>query len=134
MFYDFPFTIPKTATKTKPEVKDINLTFGVVHKITMFWWPGPHGLVHLIIKQYDHQVLPTNIDEAFHYDNYAHVMEERIELFEPPFSLKLVGWAEGCDYDHEVIVGLGILHPSCFPEYPKPDTRLEKLRKAFGIK
>ena len=134
MFYDFSFTIPKTATKTKPEVKKINLTYGVVHKVSLFWWPGPHGLAHLIIKQYDHQVLPTNIDESFHYDNYTHVMEERIELFEPPFTLKLVGWGEGLKYDHQVIVGIGILPPGCFPEYQEPDTGIAKFLKLIGVK
>jgi len=134
MFYDFTFTIPKTATADNPEVKNINLTYGVVHRVTLYWWPGPHGLVHLVIKQYDHQVLPTNIDESFHYDNYTHRMDERIELFEPPFSLKLVGWGVNLKYDHQVIVGLGILHPECFPEYQKPDTRLSRLLSLIGIR
>ena len=134
MFYDFSFTIPKDATKANPEVKEINLTYGVVHKVSLFWWPGPHGLVHLVIKQYDHQVLPTNIDESFHYDNYTHIMEERIELFEPPYALKLEGWGENLKYNHQVIVGIGILPPECFPEYQKPDTRLAKLLSLIGIR
>ncbi|MBA7602861.1 hypothetical protein ES703_09957 [subsurface metagenome] len=134
MFYDFSFTIPTTATKDNPEVKEINLTYGVVHKVTISFWPGPHGLAHLIIKQYDHQVLPTNIDESFHYDNYTHVMEERIELFNAPYSLKLVGWADGCKYPHQVKIGIGILPPERFPEYAKPDTRLSKLLQLIGIK
>lgn len=134
MFYDFTFTIPTDAKADDPEVKEINLTYGVIHKVSLFWWPGPHGLVHLIIKQYDHQVLPTNIDESFHYDNYTHVMEERIELFEPPHSLKLIGWGMDLKYPHQVIVGIGILPPECFPEYAKPDTRLAKLLSLIGIK
>ena len=134
MFYDFSFTIPKTATADDPEVKEINLTYGVVHKVTLYWWPGPHGLVHLVIKKHDHQVLPTNIDESFHYDNYTHVMEERIELFEPPFGLKLEGWGEGLKYPHQVIVGIGILPPEAFPEYQPQDTRLAKLLSLIGIR
>lgn len=134
MFYDFSFTIPTDATAANPEVKEINLTYGVVHTVSVFWWPGPHGLVHLVIKQYDHQVLPSNIDESFHYDNYTHVMGDRIELFEAPYGLKLVGWGVGLKYPHEVIVGIGILPPECFPEYAKPDTRLSKLLQLIGIK
>ena len=134
MFYDFTFTIPTDATAAKPEVKEVNLTYGVIHRVTLFWPPGPHGQVHVIIKQYDHQVLPTNIDESFHYDNYPHVMEERIEMFEPPYSLKLVGWGVSCSYSHQVIVGIGILPPESFPEYAKPDTRLAKLLSLIGVK
>ncbi len=134
MFYDFSFIIHKEKTKDDPEVKEINLTYGVVHKVTLFWWPGPHGLVHMVIKQYDHQVLPTNLDGTFHYDNYPHVMEERIELFDAPFGLKLVGWGVNLKHDHEVIVGIGILPPECFPEYQKPDTRLAKLLSLIGIR
>lgn len=134
MFYDFTFTIPKEKTADNPEEKNINLTYGVIHRVTLFWWPGPHGLVHLKILEGRHQVLPTNIDESFHYDNYTHVMDERIEMFEPPHMLTLVGWGENLKYDHQVIVGFGILPPECFPEYQKPDTRLSRLLSLIGIR
>lgn len=134
MFYDFTFTIPKDKTTDDREEKWVNLTFGVVHKVTLFWWPGPHGLAHLIIKEHDHQVLPTNIDESFHYDNYTHIMEERIELFEAPYTLKFEGWGENLKFPHQVIIGIGILPPECFPEYQKPDTRLSKLLQLIGIR
>jgi len=134
MFYDFSFTIPTDATAADPEVKELELCYGVAHKVSLFWWPGPHGLVHLVIKRYEHQVLPTNPDESFHYDNYTHVMEERIELFTQPFTLQLVGWGVGLKYPHQVIVGIGILPPECFPEYQKPDTRLAKLLQLIGIR
>ncbi|MBA7588912.1 hypothetical protein ES708_30983 [subsurface metagenome] len=134
MFYDFTFPIPKDKTVDDPEVKEINLTYGVVHKVTLSWAPGPHGQAHVVIKQYDHQVLPTNIDESFHYDDYTHVMDERIELFEAPYSLKLVGWGVNCNHPHTIIVGIGILPPECFPEYQKADTRLSKLLQLVGIR
>lgn len=134
MFYDFTFTIPTDATEDDPEVKEIKLTFGIVHRVTVSFAPGPHGLAHMVIKQYDHQVLPTNPDESFHYDNYTHVMEERVELFHKPFTLKLVGWGVNINYPHTIIVGLGILPPESFPEYAKPDTRLAKLLQLVGIK
>ena len=134
MFYDFSFTIPTTATKADPALMDLQLTYGVVHTVTLHWWPGPHGLVHVIIRQGGHQVLPSNPDESYHYDNYTHVMEERIELFAEPYILKLEGWCVGCSYNHEVIVGIGILPPECFPEYQKPDTRLGKLLSLIGVK
>ena len=134
MFYDFSFTIPTTATRADPETKELELTRGVVHKVTLFWWPGPHGLVHLVIRRWGSQVLPTNPDESFHYDNYTHVMEERLELFEEPYTLKLEGWGEDLKYPHELIVGIGILPPECFPEYQKADTRLSKLLSLIGVK
>ncbi|MBA7580048.1 hypothetical protein ES708_21934 [subsurface metagenome] len=134
MFYDFTFTIPTTAKVGNPEEMELKLPYGVVHKVSLFWWPGPHGLVHLIIKRHEHQVLPTNLDGTFHYDNYTHVMEERIELFTKPYTLKLEGWGEDLKYPHDVIVGIGILPPSCFPEYATPDTRLAKLLKLIGMR
>jgi len=134
MFYDYSFTIPKTATAGNPEVKVLHLTHGVIHKVTLFWWPGPHGLAHLVIKHWEHQVLPTNPEGAFHYDNHTHIMETRIELLEEPYTLKLLGWGESCKYPHEVIVGIGILPPECFPEYQKADTRLAKFLKLVGVK
>jgi hypothetical protein len=134
MFYDFSFTVPKTATYTSRATKDLKLTYGIVHRVTMFWWPGPHGLVHLVITQGGHQVLPTNPDESFHYDNYTHVMDERIPILEAPYTLRLEGWADGCDYDHEIKVGVGILPPEAFPEYQKPDTLGDALLRALHLK
>jgi hypothetical protein len=134
MFYDFSFTVPKTATATNRATKDLKLTYGLVHTVTMFWWPGPHGLVHVVVTQGGHQVLPTNPDESFHYDNYTHVMEERIPLLEAPYILRLEGWTDSCDYDHEIKVGVGILPPDSFPEYQKQDTALDSLLKALHLK
>ena len=37
MFYDFSFAIPTDADEDDPEVKEINLTYGVVHKVSLFW-------------------------------------------------------------------------------------------------
>jgi hypothetical protein len=134
VFYDFSFTVPKTATATSRATKDLKLTYGIVHRVTMFWWPGPHGLVHVVITQGGHQVLPTNPEESFHYDNYTHVMDERIPVLEAPYTLRLEGWADNCDYDHEIKVGVGILPPESFPEYQKPDTALDLLLKALHLK
>lgn len=134
MFYDFSFTIPKTATMASRATKDLKLTYGIVHRVTMFWWPGPHGLVHVVVTQGVHQVLPTNPDESFHYDNYTHVMDERIPVLEAPYSLRLEGWADGCDYDHEVKVGVGILPPESFPEYKPPSTAWDALLQALHLK
>lgn len=134
MFYDFSFTVPTTATAAVRATKDLKLTYGVVHRITMFWWPGPHGLVHVVITQGGHQVLPTNPDESFHYDNYTHVMDERIPVLEAPYTLRLEGWAVGCDYDHEVKVGVGILPPEAFPEYQKQPGAWDALLQALHLK
>ena len=51
-----------------------------------------------------------------------------------PFTLKLEGWGVNLKYDHEVIVGIGILPPESFPEYAKPDTRLSKLFQLIGVR
>ncbi len=133
MFYDFSFTIPTTATKANPTTQKLQLGYGVVHEVTLFWWPGPHGLVHLIIERFGSQLLPTNNEGSFHYDNLYKPIKTRIELFEEPYYLKLKGWADGCQYDHEVIVGVGILPPECFPEYQVQETGWEKLKSLFGV-
>jgi hypothetical protein len=134
MFFDFSFTVPKTATANDPEVMECPLCYGIIHRITLFWWPGPHGLVHVTVNRALHQLLPTNPEESFHYDNYTHVMDERIPLLEAPYQIELKGWADDCDYDHEVKVGVGILPPESFPEYQKPDTALDLLLKALHLK
>lgn len=134
MFYDFSFTIPVTATATNPEIKVCKLTHGIIHRVTIFWWPGPHGLVRLTMNRALHQLLPTNPEESFHYDNYAHVMDERIPLLEAPYQIELKGWGVNCTYTHELIVGIGVLPPECFVEYRGMETMLEKFLKVFRVK
>lgn len=134
MFFDFSFTVPTTATEASPEVMVCKLCYGIIHRVTMFWWPGPHGLVHVTVNRALHQLLPINPEESFHYDNYTHIMDERIPLLEPPYQVELKGWANSCDYDHEVKVGIGILPPESFPEYQKTDSTLDLLLKALHLK
>lgn len=134
MFYDFSFTIPTTATSNNHEILVCKLTYGVIHKVTLFWWPGPRGLVHVTINRALHQLLPTNPEESFHYDFYTHVMDEHIPLFEAPYQVELHGWGDSCSYDHEVIVGIGVLPPEHFPEYRQPARKLIDLSKLFGGK
>jgi len=134
MFYDFSFTVPKTATANSPEVLECPLCYGIIHRVTLFWWPGPHGLVHVTLNRALHQLLPTNPEQSFHYDNYTHIIEERIPLLEEPYKVKLKGWADGCQYDHEVLVSIGVLSPACFPEYQGTNTLLEKFMRLFGVR
>jgi hypothetical protein len=134
VFYDYSFTIPTTATREEPAVKVCKLEHGIIHKVTVFWWPGPHGLVHLTINRAIAQLLPTNAEESFHYDNHTQEMEERIPLLVAPYQVELKGWAESCSYDHEVIVGFGILPPESFPEYRVEESSLDKFLKMFRIK
>jgi hypothetical protein len=133
MFYDFSFIIPITATSIDPEIKVCKLEYGIIHRVTIFWWPGPHGLVHLTVNRALHQLLPANPEESFHYDNYTHVMDERIPLLKAPYQVELHGWGVNCNYDHEVIVGIGILPPECFPEFKKTEPGLQKFLKLFRI-
>lgn len=133
MFYDFSFTIPKTTTANEPQVKVCKLCHGIIYRVTVFWWPGPHGLVHVTVSRALHQLLPVNPEESFHYDNYCHVMDERIPLLEPPYQVELKGWGDDCDYDHEVKVGIGVLPVEAFPEYQAARSKLEQLKEWFRI-
>lgn len=133
MFYDFNFNIPKTATANNPEIKVCKLCYGIIYRVTLFWWPGPHGLVHVTVNRALHQLLPTNPEESFHYDFYCHVMDERIPLLEPPFQVELKGWCVDCDYDHEIKAGIGVLPPESFPEFEPAPGRLAKIRQMFGL-
>jgi hypothetical protein len=131
--YAYSFTITKTATPTDPATKVCKLEHGIIHRVGIFWWPGPHGLVHLTINRALHQLLPRNASESYHYDNHTQDMEERIPLLVAPYQVELKGWAVGCSYDHEIIVSFGILPPECFPEYQGGESALDKVLKLFRI-
>lgn len=133
MFYDYSFNIPAGTAAATPEIKVCKLCHGIIYRVTLFWWPGPHGLAHVTVNRALHQLLPVNPEESFHYDFYCHIMDERIPLLEPPYQVELKGWSPDCDYDHEIKVGIGVLPPEAFPEFQVVKSKLEQIKEWFGL-
>ena len=109
MLYEFKLTIPSNTPKSSPLRERVELTRGVIHKVELEFPPGCLGLVHVIIRHFEHQIFPTNRDGDFASDNHVISFPEYYELAYPPYVLTLEGWNEDDTYSHTVTVRIGVL-------------------------
>lgn len=109
MFYRYGVTIPKGKTKAEPYQKELTLTKGIIHRVEIGFPGGCRGYVYLVLDHREHQLLPTNPDEAFNGERYTIVIKEHFPLTSEPYTLIARGWAPDAAYDHTITVRIGIL-------------------------
>jgi len=135
MFYEFPITVAVGKTRVAPEVEEIKLTHGLIHRLEVEFPDGCDGLVHARVMWLDHQVWPTNPNEYFTSDGHVIVIDDYFELYGPPYLLKIEGWSEALLYSHTVRVRIGVLPKAVadhvYGKMSKSD--INTLREAFGI-
>lgn len=134
MWYDFSLTIPAGTTEAKPEEKVLKLTYGIIHQVVVEAAPGNHREAKVRIYRFEHQIYPTNTEEAFALDSIPRDFEDRYELSQRPHELRVEGYAPDATYDHEYRIGIGIMAPEAFPEYREAETLIAKIARLMGIK
>jgi hypothetical protein len=109
VFYDFAITIPPGTAEEDPEELELKLTKGVIHKVIVEAHPGCHATAKIRIYHHEHQLWPTNPDEAFALDSIPREFDEHFILSEAPYTLKVRGYSPAATYEHEYRLGIGIL-------------------------
>lgn len=109
MFYDFAITIPANTAKSSPVEQELNLTYGIVHRIEVHFPAYCAGLAHLIVKRFEQQLWPTNPDGSFASDNYTIAFSEHYSLETSPYTLKVEAWNEDDTWPHTITLRIGIL-------------------------
>ena len=133
MWYEFTLTIPAGTTVKNPVSLEMKLTHGVVHRVTIEAAPGCKRYAAVRILQCEKQVIPTNPDQDVALNSNMREFDERIELFEPPYTLKVIGYSPNATYDHEYRIGIGVLPPEVFAEYSITQSALQKFLKMVGV-
>jgi len=109
VFYDFAITIPAGRTQADPVKQELKLCYGILRRVEVAFPAGCKGYVSLIINWREHQLYPTNPDEAFNAEEYTVPIDDYFPITVPPFSLFAVGWAPSAIYNHIITVRIGIL-------------------------
>jgi len=133
MFYDFSLTIPANTPQSSPQRQRIKLTQGVIHKVEIQFPSGCAGLVHVLIRDLEQQVWPTNRDGSFASDNYVISFIEFYELKEPPYEFELEGWNEDDTFDHTITFRFGVLPREALEPYREQMSFLERFRRLVGL-
>lgn len=131
MIYNFTIIAEKGGSASSPEIFDMVMTHGIIHKIDVLFPPGSLGLTGVSIHNALHQVWPTNTDEYFTSDAEVISFREHHPLSEAPYSLQAYHYNTDDTYDHTIIIRIGIL-----PDYVIAPWLLsydERLRAALGV-
>lgn len=134
MFYDFAILIPAGRGEDNPVEEEINLTYGIIHRVEVEFYPGPRRYVWVKIFHRDHQIWPTNLDGSFQTDGYTIAFDEYEEMLESPYVLKVRGYSPNADYPHVVTVRIGILESKAAITLLSALKGLMRLLKLMGIK
>ena len=107
--YNFTLTVPAATKPEAPMEIELNLTKGVIASGQLFFPPGCHGLVHIIIADGRGQLYPANAEDTYHYDDAIIPLVGRYVLDTAPYKLFMRGWSPGANYDHTIQLSLAVL-------------------------
>jgi len=96
-------------SKQNPERKELKLQHGIVHRVVVIIPSGHAGLMHVQIYDALHEVYPTTPNETFHGDDIVISFRDWFDLKRAPFALNAVFWNTDDTYNHEMVIGFGVL-------------------------
>ena len=82
---------------------------GVIHRVRVRIPPGHQGLAHIYIQHMLKQLYPLNTGEDMHGDDDEVDFRDFYEIHPGFEEFKAYTWNEDDTYQHEFIVGIGIL-------------------------
>jgi len=109
MLFEASITIQTDDTKADPEVEVMKIAHGIITKIMVRPRPGHAATVELVILHHEHQIAPSTEGMSLHGDAHPIDWEEYYESYQPPYELKLKGWANGSTEPHTFDVMVAIL-------------------------
>lgn len=109
MIYRFGISTPASTTKQSPQKTLLKLTRGIVYKFDVDFPAGSQGALHVVLKDGNSQVWPTNPEEDFAADDRLITFPEHHELLRGPYRLTAETWNESLNNAHIVIIRIGVL-------------------------
>lgn len=127
MIFEYDLTVPASTSESSPVSVEMDLAYGVVHRLEVFFPPGCHNLVKVIIRRGVHQVWPTNPDGRLKADAFTISYPVWHEMFDRPYRLIADGWSDDTVYPHSITVRLGMQRPELLTPVSKVKTVLGRL-------
>lgn len=109
MLFQASITITTTKTKAEPQVETMKIAHGIITKVMVRPRPGHGATAELVILHHEHQIAPSTEGMSLHGDAHPIDWEEYYESYQPPYELKLKGWANGSTYSHTFDVFVAVL-------------------------
>lgn len=134
MLFEKALTVPAGTPTDAPVEVDLDISAGVITRISVEFNTGPNFLVFAYVRQALHQIWPLNPEGAVKADGQAVTSQEFIPVLEPPHVLTCGAFSPDTIYDHEIYFHIEITPEA---EAQKNQAFLswgEKIMRALGIK
>jgi hypothetical protein len=125
MLFDYDLLVPEATPEDQPVRKVCTLTSGILHEIRVKFPPGPATLVHVIILDSLHQIMPVNPEATINVDDETVISSNLKYKLRPPFEIFMDGWSPTATYEHTITAQ--------FEVYPEDDDGFEAFRKLLEI-
>lgn len=109
MYFSFSIVTPANTAATDKKETLLPLRPGVIHRVRIRVPPGHKGLAHLHINHMLKQLYPLNTGEDVHGDDDLVDFKDFYEIYPGFEEFKAFTWNEDDTYEHEFIIGIGIL-------------------------
>jgi hypothetical protein len=133
MFYDFSITVPANTPQSAPVEQTLELTAGVIQRVSIQFPTGTYALVHVQLLYHEYQVWPTNPDGSFNADGYPLEWDEAFSLDSAPYEIKAVMWSLADTYDYDINVRFEVERIEDIEAQSGVITALQKFLKLVGI-
>jgi len=104
MLLDFDLNVPAATPESSPVVADCQLTHGVLKQVRVYFPPGCATLVHVVVKDTLHQLVPANTDGDLNFDEALITASLDHELKTSPHKLQVYGWSPAAIYNHNITI------------------------------
>lgn len=134
MYYDFAITVPANTTESSPKTESLKLTHGIIHRIEIQFPIGTRALAHCRLQHHSFGQLPTNLSGNFASDGFTIPIDENLEFFAAPYSIKAILWNDDDTYPHTITIRIGILESKTALFFMSVMKGLSKMLKLMGVK
>lgn len=109
MIYEFPITTTTGYTETSPKKTTIVLARGIIHQLDIISDEAAKWTLYVAITHGLHQIYPTNTPNYFNLRGEFFSFRENYELYVKPLSLSVYSYLVDADYEHKIIIRIGLL-------------------------
>lgn len=109
MLFKANITIPAGQTEASPKVQLLKIAHGIITWVSVLFPPGCHNLVHCVILHHEHQIAPSTENMSLSGDSFPIEWNEYYESYQPPYELKIKGWAPDATHNHTATIRVAVL-------------------------
>jgi hypothetical protein len=114
MIYQATITTPKGTDVSDPLVTRLGVNKGLVYKVEIFFPYGSQGTLYCMIADGAYQAWPTTPFEYFRGDKLLIAFDDPYIKNDPPYEFQIYTYNTDANYDHTVIVRVGLVSHEIF--------------------